>query len=155
LAAIGCGGWYWQQTKPSSSRPLSYGYFIPLAISAVERITPDTSILSLELPAHLKPDPAAYPEPADTPLQAVYVRQPELQIQRAYTPLSVDCFSKTDEASTLRLLVKRYNDGEASSYMHRLKKGHELYVRGPVRTWTIPECDRLVFVSFISSDCLQ
>lgn len=149
LAAVGCGGWYWQQSRPSSTRQLSYSYFTPLAISSIERLNAETSMLTLELPQRLKPDPATYPEPADTPLQALYVQQPELQIQRAYTPLDVECFSQDGPAAShIRLLVKRYKDGEVSSYIHQLKAGDELFVRGPVRTCTLPDCDRLIFVRY-------
>ena len=152
LGGTGTGLYFWQHASPAT-HPLSYSHFTPLSLRSVERVTPDSSIITLDLPVHLLPDPSAYPEPADTPLQAIYIRQPELQIQRAYTPLSLDCFEPVNqggaaaEVRSIRMLVKRYNDGEVSSYLHRLKAQDPVYVRGPVRTWTLPECDHLIFVS--------
>lgn len=136
---------------------LSYSYFVPLRVASIEAVTSETSLIRIHLPETLLPDTSAYPEPPDQPLQAVYVRQPELQIQRAYTPLSVDCFrdacsnvtkrGNTNHSRFIELLVKRYSDGEVSSYLHRLNTGDEVFVRGPVRTWTLPDCDELVYVS--------
>ena len=152
LGGTGTGLYFWQHASPAPP-PLSYSHFTPLSLQSVERVSSDSSIITLDLPAHVLPDPAIYPEPADTPLQAVYIRQPELQIQRAYTPLSLDCFAPTSqggnapEIRSIRMLVKRYNDGEVSSYLHRLKPQDTVYVRGPVRTWTLPDCDHLIFVS--------
>lgn len=149
LAASG-SGWLWFQKK--TSKPLCYSYFIPLPLHSITKLNNESSIFELELPPSLLPDSALYPEPTDTPFQAVYIRQPELQIQRAYTPLSLDCFETPEQTQAKRLirfLVKRYHDGEVSSYLHRLRVGDDVFVRGPVRTWTIPEHDKLVFVSLI------
>ena len=143
---VGGGGWLWSHKDSPST--LSYRHFTPLRLQAITPVNSESSILTLEVPRELLPDPAMYPEPANTPLQAIYIRQPELQIQRAYTPLSLDCFDNdiNNETGTMRILVKRYNDGEVSSYLHRLKKGDIVFVRGPVRTWTLPHCDELIFV---------
>lgn len=148
---LGYFGWKWQQGSSHSRRPLSYSHFTPLTIRAIKQITSDSSVVSLELPESLLPDEATYPEPPHTPLQAIYIRQPELQIQRAYTPLSLDCFKgEGSDARSIELLVKRYQDGEVSSYVHRQGPGDQLWVRGPVRTWTLPEVDDLIFVSRLS-----
>lgn len=146
LAATG-GSWLWFQKK--TPQPLCYSYFTPLSLHSITKLNDESSILELELPPSLLPDSALYPEPTDTPLQAVYIRQPELQIQRAYTPLSLDCFEdpqQTEGKRLIRFLVKRYHDGEVSSYLHRLRVGDDVFVRGPVRTWTIPDHDELIFV---------
>lgn len=156
---LGYLGWQWQQASEPAQQPLSYAYFTPLTIRAIKQITSDSSVVSLSLPSDLLPDLSEYPDPPSTPLQAVYIRQPELQIQRAYTPLSLEGFKQSksadtdgqkaehDEGRTIELLVKRYKDGEVSSYVHRQGPGDQLWVRGPVRTWTLPEVDELVFVS--------
>lgn len=149
ILSLGGLGFFWQTSGSSKPERLSYSRFTPLHIKSIEKITSDSSIISLALPTHLLPDPSRYPDPPDQPLQAIYVRQPELQIQRAYTPLDARCFSTAegkDGDREVNLLVKRYNDGEVSSYLHRLRSGDSVDVRGPVRTWTLPECDHLVFV---------
>lgn len=157
--AFGAFGYYWKiRLSSESNSRLSYATFTPLAIRSVEQVTSDSSIITLDLPVDRLPDSSTYPEPPNTPLQAIYIRQPELQIQRAYTPLDAECFSQTDKNEKgprrIRLLVKRYNDGEVSSYLHRLRTGDQVYVRGPVRTWTVPDCDHLIFVSNTSHSCL-
>lgn len=153
---LGYFGWRWQQSFSNSQQSLSYSYFTPLTIRAIKQITSDSSVISLELPHELLPDNFAYPEPPHTPLQALYIRQPELQIQRAYTPLNLDCFQAPDgddrspndgSNRSINFLVKRYKDGEVSSYVHRQGPGDQLWVRGPVRTWTLPEADELIFIA--------
>jgi hypothetical protein len=144
-------GWIWTRND-DASRPLSYAYFVPLTIKAIKPVTSDSSIISFELPKSLLPETSAYPEPPHTPLQAVYVRQPELQIQRAYTPLSLECFAQdSKDRPSIELLVKKYKDGEVSSYLHRQAVGDQIWVRGPVRTWTLPTAaDELIFVCDLS-----
>lgn len=161
--AGGAGLYFYQASSSSSSKPyLSYGSFTPLKIKDVKRITADSSIFTLALPHSALPHSQDYPpsEPPDNPLQAIYIRQPELQLQRAYTPLEAQAFSTGETATRnsgdvkdakkdreIRLLVKRYDDGEVSSYLHRLGIGGEVDIRGPVRTWTIPpDCEHLIFV---------
>lgn len=156
---LGYLGWQWQQASEPAQRPLSYAYFTPLTIRAIKQITSDSSVVSLSLPSELLPNLSEYPDPPSTPLQAVYIRQPELQIQRAYTPLSLEGFKQSksvdadgkttehNEGRSIELLVKRYKDGEVSSYVHRQGPGDQLWIRGPVRTWTLPEVDELIFVS--------
>lgn len=166
FVALACGGgvlgylgWTSDRSAKHVQRPLSYSYFTPLTIRAIKQITSDSSIVSLSVPKELLPNFSEYPDPPSTPLQAVYIRQPELQIQRAYTPLNLDGFkvdaAHTSEGSTadgndtqsIELLIKRYKDGEVSSYVHRQGPGDQLWIRGPVRTWTLPEADELIFVS--------
>lgn len=142
----------WLSSSKHEQQPLSYAYFTPLTIRSLQKVTADTSMVELEVPARLLPRLQEYPEPPDSPLQAIYIRQPELQIQRAYTPLSSVSFARGGPSSegddrSLRLLVKRYNDGEVSTYLHRLQPGDSVFVRGPVRTWTLPQADELIFVS--------
>ncbi|KAK9898131.1 hypothetical protein P389DRAFT_193191 [Cystobasidium minutum MCA 4210] len=145
---FGYFSWQWLQSSDSAQRQLSYAYFTPLTIRAIKPVTSDSSVVSLSLPKELLPDLSQYPDPPDTPLQAIYVRQPELQIQRAYTPLSLEGFKvEADEERSIELLIKRYRDGEVSSYVHRQGPGDQLWVRGPVRTWTLPDADELIFIA--------
>lgn len=76
-------------------------------------ITPTTVLIDLES----KERPAS--------LSAIWIKDPSMQIQRPYTPISFD---------PLRILVKRYEDGEVSRFVHR--QGTELQVRGFDTTWT-------------------
>lgn len=124
--------------------------FTPLTLTAIEHITPDTAIFTLALPAGMQIDDMALGGlSAREAIASVWVKQPELQIQRAYTPLEAEpCFAKTGEKGEMRLLVKRYRDGELSRWMFARRVGDEVGVRGPVLTWATPQvCDEVVFVS--------
>lgn len=67
-------------------------------------------------------------------IYSYYVKEPALQVERAYTPLAM---LARGEASALTFLVKRYTDGEMSRYLHRLRPGASVSLRGPVPTWTL------------------
>ncbi|WFC94404.1 cytochrome-b5 reductase [Malassezia brasiliensis] len=67
-------------------------------------------------------------------IYAYYIKEPSLQVERAYTPLEM--LARTDP-STLSFLVKRYADGEMSRYLHRLRPSSPVSLRGPVPTWEL------------------
>jgi len=121
--------------------PLSPDYFTPLKLLRKEKLNDHTSLFVLEVPPALRPH-----QNDGKAIKSVHVMQPELSIQRAYTPLSVAGFANGE----LELVVKRYADGEMSRYMHRQQVGDEIKVRGPVQTWLLdPTLEHIVFVSFL------
>lgn len=67
--------------RPERER-LSPHHFTPLKVLSVEPLTPETSLYRLALPKALL-DPAHPPSP--TAIKSLFVMQPDLQIQRAYT----------------------------------------------------------------------
>ena len=150
VSIAGLSAYFWQSDDTSKSKRLSYATFTSLIVDDIKPITQDSSIISLLVRADQLPDPSIYPDPCDTPLQAIYIRQPELQIQRAYTPLDLSALRTEGDSEatlkTIKILVKKYNDGEVSSFLHRLRKGDAVDVRGPVRTWTLPLCSHLIYV---------
>ncbi|SNX84083.1 related to CYC2 - cytochrome-c mitochondrial import factor [Melanopsichium pennsylvanicum] len=81
-------------------------------------------------------------------IRSVYIKEPALVIERAYTPL-YDTLPGSNAASlkdatkqekqVLDLIVKRYPDGELGKMLHRTQPNPSLAqieVRGPVDTWT-------------------
>lgn len=140
-------------------------------IKSVTPVSPETSLFRLEVPKSVLP-PAFSSDPTARPILSLYVKEPSLQIQRAYTvssfsprlpsfnpsltspdrsrrqPLSATSFDSNGPAE-LDLVVKRYHDGELSRYIHRLGPGSELHVRGPSVTWWYrpQDWDEVVFVS--------
>lgn len=144
-------------------------------VKSVTPITPETSLFRLEVPKSVLP-PAFTGDPAARPILSLYVKEPSLQIQRPYTvrlflsrsipslssrgrlticqrgsrlqPLTATSFDPTGPAE-LDLVVKRYPDGEMSRYIHRLRPGSELDIRGPSVTWWYrpQDWDEVVFVS--------
>ncbi|KAK4701549.1 cytochrome-b5 reductase, partial [Phenoliferia sp. Uapishka_3] len=139
ILAIGTATWYWATQEDPR---LSEQKFVPLKITGVEKVNADTSIFKLALPKALLPK-----EMYGGPILSLYVMQPDLQIQRPYTPLSFAPFA-SDGSTEVELLVKRYDTGELSRWMHRLQVGDEVKVRGPVVTWDYrPDAvDDVVFI---------
>ncbi|GAA5823051.1 hypothetical protein JCM3770_005713 [Rhodotorula araucariae] len=127
-------------------RVLAPDRWTDVKIKSVTPMTPETSLFRLEVPRSLLP-PAFTSDPNARPILSLFVKEPNLQIQRAYTPLSATSFSTSGPAE-LDLVIKRYADGEASRYVHRLGPGDNLSVRGPSCTWFYRprDWDEVVFV---------
>ncbi|BGP04441.1 Phenylalanyl-tRNA synthetase, beta subunit, cytoplasmic [Rhodotorula toruloides] len=112
---------------------LGYDRWTPVKIKSITPLTPETSFFRLEVPKALLP-PGLGSDPSARPILSLFVKEPNLQIQRAYTPLTSSSFNPSGPAE-LDLVIKRYADGELSRYIHRLGPGDELTVRGPAITW--------------------
>lgn len=81
-------------------------------------------------------------------IRSVYIKEPSLVIERAYTPLydtlpgsysAALSGSTPEQRQMLDLLVKRYPDGELGKMLHRAIPNPtvpQLEVRGPVDTWS-------------------
>jgi cytochrome-b5 reductase len=50
---------------------------------------------------------------------------------RAYTPVH----STEKDQETFQLLIKRYEDGQVSRFMHSARPGKKIEMRGPVLVW--------------------
>ncbi|KAL6708328.1 hypothetical protein ACN47E_003252 [Coniothyrium glycines] len=63
---------------------------------------------------------------------SVQIKQPQLQIARAYTPLPPNLSPKDEKKSQdLRLLIRQEEGGEVSPYLHRLPENTSIEIRGP------------------------
>uniref|UniRef100_V5E8J1 FAD-binding FR-type domain-containing protein n=2 Tax=Kalmanozyma brasiliensis (strain GHG001) TaxID=1365824 RepID=V5E8J1_KALBG len=82
-------------------------------------------------------------------IRSVYIKEPSLVIERAYTPLydtlpgshsaALVGTATAKEPRVLDLIVKRYPDGELGKMLHRAVANPtmpQLEVRGPVDTWS-------------------
>lgn len=124
-----------------NSQSIACSRFTPCTISNIQQLTPQTSIFTLDLPrAGFQP-----PGPPKHALTSLYVAQPEIQIQRPFTPLH----PLQRDTRQVQLLVKRYDSAgaEMSQYIHRQRVGDQLLVRGPELTWSIePNTKHITFV---------
>ncbi|MCJ1322647.1 mitochondrial peripheral inner membrane protein [Xylographa vitiligo] len=71
---------------------------------------------------------------------SVQIKQPQLQIARAYTPLPPprsDGESRTTD--NLSFLIRQDPKGEVSGYLHRLSQGAIIDLRGPQIEYRIPD----------------
>ncbi|RSH83740.1 hypothetical protein EHS25_005355 [Saitozyma podzolica] len=77
-------------------------------------------------------------------VQHVMVKNPDLQIERPYTPTN-----DVETDGEMRLVVKRVKGGEVGRLIHSLKPGQDLGVRGPITTFSlVPSAyDKIVMIS--------
>ncbi|KAM0793535.1 hypothetical protein ACM66B_000973 [Microbotryomycetes sp. NB124-2] len=145
-AAVAYGAWSY--LSPTHQQKLSPYSWTPLKVTKVTQVTADSSIITLQIPKSLLP-PTSAESATHQQISSLYVMQPDLQIQRPYTPLDGACFDPASETTECQLLVKRYSDGEVSRYLHRLRAGDDLRVRGPVPTWQFDstKLDEVVFIA--------
>ncbi|PLW55934.1 hypothetical protein PCANC_02995 [Puccinia coronata f. sp. avenae] len=164
LAVVGGGGvlstlgyyYYRRWSTGEEGETLAVDQHRPFPITRTEQLSRDTMVVQLGLSV---PELAAAPS-GSLYIEAIYLKHPALQIERPYTPLSalspsaqlppvppVDCH----HSPTLDLLVKKYPDGDVSTYLHHAAKnlGNRLEIRGPVPTWCHPKggIDELVFIA--------
>lgn len=90
-------------------------------------------------------------EGEDLRILSVYLKEPSLQIERAYTPLYAEALTSGSARSPIELLIKRYPDGELGRYAHRLSAHDTVEVREPEVTWQgkRSEIDELILVRIV------
>ncbi|GAC99439.1 NADH-cytochrome b5 reductase 3 [Pseudozyma hubeiensis SY62] len=126
---------------------------LPLVLSAYYPDPASASVhklLHIGLPASLPASGGSETDELKKALRirSVYIKEPSLVIERAYTPL-YDTLpgsysaalqdASAEERQRLDLLVKRYPDGELGKMLHRAVANPtvpQLEVRGPVDTWS-------------------
>ncbi|CAO3568005.1 unnamed protein product [Mortierella alpina] len=93
----------------------------PILLKSVTRVSNETSLFEFQLP-----------KPCNIPISsAIYVKDDEIQAMRAYTPVH----STEKDQETVQLLIKRYNEGQVSRFMHSARPGQKIEMRGPVLIW--------------------
>ncbi len=66
-------------------------------------------------------------------IESIHIKQPQIQIERAYTPLLSR--AQAEHSGHIDLLVKRYEDGEMGRYIQSQPVDGALEVRGWNTTW--------------------
>ncbi|KAG4432223.1 hypothetical protein IFR05_012283 [Cadophora sp. M221] len=123
--------------------------FTPFTIVKREEVSPTSIILTLRpqtlvnRPRKLLSDP--YQTSWEKGTWSVEIKQPELQIARSYTPLPPN---KGDPKGDLRILIRKEHKGEVSGYLHTLKAGSKIHLRGPHEEFDLPE--RVTDVVFLA-----
>lgn len=88
------------------------------------------------------PDPDSLKEGWKRSVWSVQVKQPQLQIARAYTPLPPNSDSSStldNEPEDLRFLIRQEEGGEVSTYLHRLPEQSKIELRGPNSECELPQ----------------
>ncbi|KAF2250651.1 hypothetical protein BU26DRAFT_267925 [Trematosphaeria pertusa] len=128
------GGAAYRHFKPGSAEAsLNPHTFTPYTLVDKQDVSDTSAIFTLR---HRDgaPDPESVKEAWKRSVWSVQVKQPQLQIARAYTLLP----PKTDgiqagekEAEDVRLLIREEEGGEVSTYLHRLAEKSTIELRGP------------------------
>ncbi|SPN97658.1 uncharacterized protein DNG_01171 [Cephalotrichum gorgonifer] len=130
--------------QPDKARTLNPTRFVPYTVTSKSPVSPTSFIISLR-PQHPSPSlPYLTPAGSWWDFQwSVQVKQPEIQIQREYTPLpppaADDDGSRPDE---LRFFVRKVEGGEVSSYLSRKAEGDTVELRLGERGFAFNYLDR-------------
>ena len=126
----------------SSPQPLNNLTFTPFALKNKETVSSTSSIFTLSQPHIIN---GSFDDWWKKGVWSIEIKQPQLQIARAYTPLPPLDGSDPD---ALRLLVRREKRGEVSGYLHRRPLGSDVEIRGPAVEYELPEhVDQIVFLA--------
>lgn len=144
LAFVGVGWALKSQYDGSfaSTQTLNDSTFTPFTLASKETVSSTSAIFSLSQ-AHLPP--GTFQDWSKKGVWSIEIKQPQLQIARAYTPLPPLHGSDPD---SLRLLIRRERNGEVSGYLHRRAMGAAVEVRGPAIEYELPDSvDQVVFLA--------
>lgn len=64
------------------------------------------------------------------PIWSVYIKDDDIQVERAYTPLM-----GVDGDGNLLFWIKKYPKGEVGRWLHSKIPGDSIEMRGPLKTW--------------------
>ncbi|KAL5117098.1 mitochondrial Homoaconitase [Pleosporales sp. CAS-2024a] len=82
---------------------------------------------------------------------SVEIKQPQLQIARAYTPLPPGPGQDapgTAQPADIRLLIRQEQGGEVSTYLHRLPATSTIELRGPNTEYELPaDVNQVIFLA--------
>lgn len=147
---------------PTSSSSLNSTSFTPYKLISTDRVSSTSVIFTLRAPktSELQNKDTATKVWTENPgVWSVEIKQPQLMIARAYTPLppvalpfdeSEDSSEspQEDQNTDIRLLIRREPHGEVSRYMHALPLGSRVELRGPFTEYQLPEnVNTVVFVA--------
>ena len=109
---------------PTSQGQLSPKHFTPSLVLSSEDSGPNSKLIKLAIPKHL------IPSKNFNPIWSVYIKDDDIQVERAYTPLS-----GVDENGHMTFWIKRYPRGEVGRWLHTKQPGDKIELRGPLTTW--------------------
>ncbi|MCJ1299623.1 hypothetical protein MMC08_002415 [Hypocenomyce scalaris] len=124
--------------------PLNPRIFSPYTLVSMEQISSTGSIFTLR-PTYLstlKDGAEIYKHAFERGIWSVEIKQPQLQISRAYTPLppsNIVAKSAENVGADLRFFIRRDPKGEVSGYLHNLPEGAVIDLRGPHLEYNVPD----------------
>lgn len=141
LGSSAVGGAVYRLAKPADSdATLNPHTFTPYTLISKQPVSSTNAIFTLRNSNGVS-DAESIKEVSKRSVWSVQIKQPQLQIARAYTPLPPATDSaKTDdgESQDLRLLIRQETGGEVSTYLHRLPEQSTIELRGPNTELKLP-----------------
>ena len=139
LAASLAGGAAYRFSKPSLwNASLDPHDFSPYILVDKQRASSTNAIFTIQA-GHDGPEPESVTKAWKRGVWSVQIKQPQLQIARAYTPLPpVPGQVESDVGHELRFLIRQETGGEVSTYLHRLPEGSTIELRGPQLEHELP-----------------
>lgn len=135
--AVGIGAYIrWTQESRSGSTTLNPASFTPYYLVSRDPVSSTGSLFTLKPPGQDGNNLEVYNGAWKTGIWSVMFKQPQLQIGRDYTPLPSTSSDGDDEC--LRFFIRKDRFGEVSRYLHSLKIGAAVEVRGPRIECEIP-----------------
>jgi hypothetical protein len=138
------------QPADASDASLNPHTFTPYTLVEKQTVSATSAIFTLRN-RDGRPEPDSVREVWKRSVWSVQIKQPQLQIARAYTPLppTADSHSKGhDEPADIRLLIRQERGGEVSTYLHRLPEDSIIELRGPNTEYELPaDIKEVVFLA--------
>ncbi len=135
----------YNESKPDQA--LNPVNFTPFSLVGKDTISSTSSIFTLQ-PTLTVGNSRIYADAWRKGVWSLQVKQPQLQIARAYTPLPPTDTDESVPSSALRFLIRREPRGEVSGYLHKLPLGATVDLRGPHREYELPEnVEEVLFIA--------
>ncbi|KAI9698032.1 MAG: mitochondrial peripheral inner membrane protein [Candelina mexicana] len=141
VTAVGTFVTYKSWKESTSQGILQQQTFTPFTIISKEPVSSTSTIFTLR-PTNAPWSAKPYEYLWKQGVWSILVKQPQLQIARAYTPLPPQATSKSrgvEESNGFRFLIRKEDGGEVSSYLHSLPFGATVELRGPNPEFDIPK----------------
>ncbi|KAL5047865.1 hypothetical protein BDW71DRAFT_179265 [Aspergillus fruticulosus] len=147
VTAAGAGAYVkWMQDAKTGSTTLNPVGFTPYQLVSRETVSSTSSLFTIKPPKSDGSNLEIYERARSTGVWSVMFKQPQLQIGRDYTPLPPTSANGDDEC--LRFFIRKDPFGEVSRYLHSLKIGARIEVRGPrIECEIPPDTDRILFIA--------
>jgi NAD(P)H-flavin reductase len=134
------------QDMKTASTTLNPGRFTSYQLVSREPVSSTGSLFTIKPPKSDGSNLKVYEDAWNTGVWSVMFKQPQLQIGRDYTPLPPTSANEDDEC--LRFFIRKDPFGEVSRYLHSLKIGARIEVRGPrIECEIPPDTDRILFIA--------
>jgi cytochrome-b5 reductase len=111
----------------AASVELNATTFVPFKVTGIDKVSPTMSIFHLQSPLPI-------PQDLLKPVASISISDPSLNIQRPYTVLSHDA-----GAGKISLLIKRYDEGDVSRFIHSKQVGSTLQIRAHPRAYELQD----------------